>query len=65
MLRAKNIILPTIENEISSKLFPFEEKDISVEVSELGEYNGAIGAATFLLEEIYDIPEPEYYFDLI
>jgi N-acetylglucosamine repressor len=65
MLRAKSIILPTIENEINSKLFPFVEKDISVEVSELGEYNGAIGAVTFLLEEIYDIPEPEYYFDLI
>jgi len=65
MLRAKDIILPIIENEIHSKLFPFEEKDISIEISELGEYNGAIGAATFLLEKIYNIPEPEYYFDLI
>ncbi len=65
MLRAKNIILPIIENEIRSKLFPFEDKDILIEVSELGEYNGAIGGAAFLLEEIYNIPEPEYFFDLI
>lgn len=65
MLKAKNIILPIIENEVKSKLFPFEDKDILIEVSELGEYNGAIGAATFLLEEIYNIPEPEYFFDLI
>lgn len=65
MLQARNIILPIIESEINSRLFPFEEKHIPVEVSELGEYNGAIGAATFLLEELYSIPEPEYYFELI
>ncbi len=65
MLRAKNIILPIIADEIEAKLFPFEDSGTSVEVSDLGEFSGAIGAATFLLEEIYDIPEPEYYFDLI
>ena len=65
MLRAKSLILPIIENEIEAHLFPFEESGVGVEVSDLGEYNGAIGAATFLLAEIYDIPEPEYYFDLI
>ena len=54
-----------VKNEVKSKLFPFEDKDILIEVSELGEYNGAIGAATFLMEEIYNIPEPEYFFDLI
>jgi len=65
MFKAKNIILPIIENEIRSKLFPFEDKDLLIEISELGEYNGAIGAATFLLEEIYNIPEPEFFFELI
>jgi predicted NBD/HSP70 family sugar kinase len=65
MLRARNVILPVIENELQSRLFPFEERNVPVEVSELGEYNGALGAAAFLLEEIYSIPEPGYYFDLI
>jgi hypothetical protein len=52
-------------NEIRSRLFPFEDKDSIIETSELGEYNGAIWAKTFLLEEIYNIPEPEFFFDLI
>jgi len=58
LLRAKSIILPLVENEINIKLFPFEDKNTVVEVSDLGEYNAVIGAATFLLEEFYDIPEP-------
>lgn len=65
MLQAKSIILPLVENEINTKLFPFEDKNAVVEVSDLGEYNAAIGAATFLMQEFYAIPEPEYYYDLI
>ena len=65
MLAAKEVILPVIEDELKSGLFPFEDRTTSLRLSRLGEYNGAMGAAAFLLEEIYSIPEPEYYFDLI
>jgi predicted NBD/HSP70 family sugar kinase len=65
MLAAKEVILPVIEDELKSGLFPFEDRTTSLRLSQLGEYNGAMGAAAFLLEEIYSIPEPEYYFDLI
>jgi len=65
MLRAKDVIAPIIQGELKSGLFPFEDRTTPVELSKLGEYNGAMGAAAFILQEIYSIPEPEYYFELI
>jgi predicted NBD/HSP70 family sugar kinase len=65
MLRAKDLILPIIESELRSGLFPFEDTTTPVDLSRIGEYNGAMGAAAFILQEIFSIPEPEYYFDLI
>jgi len=56
--RHRSILVPVIQEEVSRN-WPYGDKVITIELSELGEQIVAYGAASMFLERLFSLPEIE------